>query len=200
MDGPRIAGSADVGALSRSFARAFDDDPIFEYVLPPSPGRAARLERFFRHLAPVHLRHGHVYVSPSVEGGAMWDPPGRWRIRWQDQLRMAIPMLSIYGRRSRQLMMDYERVERLHAKQPPHWYLSVLGTDPAHQGKGIGASVLDPVLRICDRDGDGAYLESSKESNVGYYERFGFRVVGEHPFHPGGPMMWLMWRDPQPPA
>jgi len=200
MEGPRAAGSTDIAALSRSLARAFDDDPVFQYVLPPSADRPDRLRRFFHHLAPSHLRYGHVYVSASAEGVAMWDPPDKWRLRWQDQLRMALPMMRIYGRRSATLMADYQRVEHLHAQQPPHWYLAVLGTDPDHQGKGIGASLMAPVLAICDRDGEGAYLESSKESNIPFYERFGFRVLGEHPFHSGGPMLWPMWRDPRPPS
>ena len=87
----------------------------------------------------------------------------------------------------------------LHAQQPEHWYLSILGTDPAAQGRGIGASVLQPVLDRADADGVGAYLESSKESNIAFYRRFGFEVIGEHEFHVGGPTVWPMWRDPQPP-
>jgi hypothetical protein len=50
------------------------------------------------------------------------------------------------------------------------------------------------VLEECDRDGVGAYLESSKERNVDYYARFGFRVTEEVRL-PRGPRMWLMWRD-----
>jgi hypothetical protein len=53
------------------------------------------------------------------------------------------------------------------------------------------------VLEECDRDGIGAYLESSKESNIDYYARFGFRVTGTIRL-PRGPLFWPMWRDPRP--
>jgi len=43
--------------------------------------------------------------------------------------------------------------------------------------------------------GIGAYLECSRESNISFYERFGFKVIEEHKL-PCGPMMWRMWRDP----
>jgi hypothetical protein len=57
--------------------------------------------------------------------------------------------------------------------------------------------VLQPVLEQCDADGIAAYLESSKERNIDFYARHGFRVTGE--LHlPRGPTMWLMWRDPRP--
>jgi hypothetical protein len=54
---------------------------------------------------------------------------------------------------------------------------------------------MQPVLDTCDAEGIGAYLESSKESNVPFYERHGFRVTGEIVI-PDGPTLWAMWRDP----
>jgi GNAT superfamily N-acetyltransferase len=89
-------------------------------------------------------------------------------------------------------------VERQHPRSA-HWYLAVLGTDPVHQGKGIGSALLAPVLERCDHEGIGAYLESSKNSNIPFYRRHGFEVTGEIPL-PGGPSVWPMWRDPRPEA
>ena len=78
----------------------------------------------------------------------------------------------------------------------PHWYLSTLGTDPEAQGRGLGSAMLAPVLGLCDEDGWPAYLESSKESNIPFYERHGFRVTGEIQV-PDGPKLWPMLRPPR---
>jgi GNAT superfamily N-acetyltransferase len=87
------------------------------------------------------------------------------------------------------------RMEKLHPIEP-HYYLEVIGTDPVKQSKGHGAALMNAVLEKADAEGVGAYLESSKDTNVPYYRKFGFEVVGEI-HHPNGPTMWRMWRDPR---
>ena len=53
-----------------------------------------------------------------------------------------------------------------------------------------------PIDR-CDATHAPAYLESSKEVNIGYYERFGFEVTREIAIPRGGPTLWAMWRNPR---
>jgi hypothetical protein len=53
-----------------------------------------------------------------------------------------------------------------------------------------------PALELCDRDGVPAYLEASKEDNVPFYARHGFRVTREIKL-PRGPIMYAMWREPR---
>jgi len=87
-------------------------------------------------------------------------------------------------------------IEKAH---PPgeHYYLAVLGTDKRFQGQGVGSACLEPVLSRCDEQGIGAYLESSKERNIPFYNRHGFEVTRELPLPGGGPSIWLMWREPR---
>jgi len=72
----------------------------------------------------------------------------------------------------------------------------VLGTDPVEQGKGIGSALMRPVLERCDEEGIGAYLESSKHSNLAFYGRHGFDVTREIELT-DGPTIWPMWRAPR---
>ena len=90
-------------------------------------------------------------------------------------------------------------IEQRHP-QEPHWYLAVLGTDPAHWGQGVGSALVRHVLDDPANGGQAAYLETETESNVPFYERHGFQVVGELDVPRGGPHLWLMWRDPPNPS
>ena len=52
-------------------------------------------------------------------------------------------------------------------------------------------------LQQSDAEGIPAYLESTKERNVGFYESHGFAVTGCEQIALGGPPLWLMWRTPK---
>jgi hypothetical protein len=54
-----------------------------------------------------------------------------------------------------------------------------------------------PMIERCDREGEAAYLESSKEENLAFYHRFGFEVTGELTLTPDSPTIWKMWRNPR---
>jgi GNAT superfamily N-acetyltransferase len=199
MPGPiRVANRADVGPLAASLSRAFLDDPVMEYLIPHERTRRGRLEGFFQvWLTIKHLPLGATYTDTDRTGGALWSPPGRWKWSVGQILRGSPKFLGAYGRHVPRALRVLSVIEGQHP-HTPHWYLGVLGTDPIHQGKGIGSALLAPVLDRCDRDGLGAYLESSKESNIAFYGRHRFEVTGEIVL-PGGPTVWPMWRDPRPP-
>ncbi len=110
---------------------------------------------------------------------------------------MALPGVVIrLGSRLSVASATYGALLRVHPARP-HWYLSGIGTDPPVQGTGVGGQLLRSRLARCDAAGLPAYLESSKERNVPFYERHGFTVIGELTVPGGGPTLWLMWRDPQ---
>jgi ribosomal protein S18 acetylase RimI-like enzyme len=86
------------------------------------------------------------------------------------------------------------RMEARHPYDPPHWYLFILGTERAAQGRGLGSALLTHVLACVDAEGMPAYLESSNERNLALYGRHGFKVTAEVVI-PGGPRIWPMWRE-----
>jgi len=194
----RRATSADVPALARMLARAFLDDPVASWAWRPDRLRLGALARFQAVRLRQLLAGDEVWTTDELTCAALWAPPGRWHSTLREtaelvpsfrhpRLFMRMPMVAL----------GWEKLERAHPHTPPHLYLALLGTEPEAQGRGLGSAVMAPVLEQCDSDGVGAYLESSKERNIDFYARHGFRVTGEIQLL-RGPTMWKMWRDPRP--
>lgn len=187
----RPATTAEVPALADALARAFDDDPLAEFAHPRASSRPRRLAWFFagrlRTLVPEEM----CFCDPDRRGAALWAAHDRWEPPLREQLRM----LRLVNRRAPFVAAGFTRMERLHP-QEPHYYLSTLGVSPEAQGQGLGSRLMAPMLERCDHEGVPAYLESSKQRNVAFYGRHGFRVTREMRF-PRGPKLWLMWRDPR---
>lgn len=197
---PRRATAADLPALAAMLSAAFLDDPVARWACRAAALRPAVLEGFYAARLRQLLAHDTVWTAGRLASAALWAPPGAWRTTPREDLELARSQL-----RARLLLRmplvvaGLLGIERRHPTHPPHWYLAVLGTDPAQQGRGLGSAVLGPVLAECDADGVGAYLESSKERNLDFYARHGFRVAAELRL-PRGPRVWSMWRDPLPEA
>lgn len=192
----RQATRADVPGLSAALSRSFLDDPVTTWIFPPDR-LDDRLRRHFDvHLRHISLRHGSVYTTDAHQGGAIWLPPGKAEVTPLQVLRTAPGYTRALGTRLFKGLRVILDIEKHHPKEP-HYYLATLGTDPSHQGKGVGAALLQPVLDRCDTEGLPAYLESSKERNVPFYARHGFKVTEEIDIVGGGPRLWLMWRGPR---
>jgi GNAT superfamily N-acetyltransferase len=70
----------------------------------------------------------------------------------------------------------FEQMAKYHPSEP-HWYLPLMGVDPAHQGKGHGDALMSYALERCDRDRAPAYLESTNSRNISLYRRHGFEPL-----------------------
>lgn len=193
----RPATASDVGALAQMLARAFLDDPVAAWAWRPQRQRLEALRRFQATRIRQLLGEEGVWTTSDLGCAALWAPPRRWHSSLLETAALGPafvhPRLIV---RMPLVAMGWTGLERKHPQRPDHWYLAVLGTEPALQGRGLGSAVMAPVLEQCDRDGLGAYLESSKERNIDFYARHGFRVTGELRL-PRGPRMWPMWRDPR---
>jgi ribosomal protein S18 acetylase RimI-like enzyme len=192
----------DVEALVEVLARAFDDDPVPQWLFRGDRRRRRGLRTFFSiQLRHTYLERGEVFTTQDLAGAALWSPPGRSRPGWRDLVRLVpvMPYLTGLGRDTPEAARLLSAVDAARPEHP-HWYLATLGTDPERQRTGVGSALLRFVLEGVDAEGLPAYLESSKESNLAFYGQHGFEVTGEIHTPRGGPTLWLMWRSARPPA
>lgn len=136
--------------------------------------------------------HGSAYVIGDFVGVAQWLPPGvlpdDGPIAALFQRNMSEPKLG-------EVLSLFEQMAGFHPHEP-HWYIPLIGVDPAFHGRGYGSQLMRHAVAVCDRDQQPAYLEATSPTNRRFYERHGFRVLGE--IRSGdSPPMYPMLREPR---
>ncbi len=195
----RTATKSDLDTIADTFGAAFEDDPVARWTIGTRRTTDARVGRLYQALTDGHLDDGLSTISADGRCAAIWAAPNHFRVPARKLLRHVPAVVRTLGPRGCARVLSMAEVEKLHPPEP-HYYLAILGTHPDRQGRGYAAEALAPVLRRADEEGTGCYLESSKESNVPWYNRQGFEVTGTHDLGRGdGPRLWLMWREPRPP-
>ncbi|AJF65559.1 GNAT family N-acetyltransferase [Streptomyces vietnamensis] len=191
---PKPATIEDARAVSGTLAAAFGDDPMMRWFFPDEASRTTDLGRYFTTL--FTRQYGlHGVCERTESAAAFWVSP--------EGADKAVPdaetvqeLVEILGDRA-PVFQEAVTAAAEHGPKEPHWYLAVIGADPAARGQGHGSALLRSGLAKADADGLPVYLESSKPDNLPVYEHFGFKVVDEFALPGGGPVLWAMKRDPQ---
>jgi len=181
-------------------ARAFHNDPFFEYLDPKGVRRARALALFWRSEIAALGEGAKILGARDPDGRlvgvSVWLPPGEYPLPVASQLRQMLGAGRAMVLRPK-AMVDGLRyilaIDKAHPKDEL-WYLLLLVVDPSVQRGGIGARLQQEGLDSADKDGLDCYLETQKPENLMYYRRFGYEVAEElHPVR-GGPPLWTMRR------
>jgi ribosomal protein S18 acetylase RimI-like enzyme len=190
-----------VAASGAVLARAMANDPVFTYMLSDPVERERLTPPFMTALTRYGLLVGEVDVTAGpVEASAIWLPPSLIRTEEQRDRAGLTAVVSAFsdGARARYdaVVQDHDRV-RGAAQYVPHWYLVLIGVDPARQGLGLGSLLLRAGLSRVDQDGVECQLFTEQPRNVPLYQRYGFEIAVEGDLPDGGPHFWFMRRRPQ---
>ena len=189
------AARTDLNDAIDCLATAFAHDPITGFLLQAGPGYRERVTQFFsllmrarnalnmpvlvaRDVAGVHgAAMGYTTVSPARPT----DLADEW-----DRFEKVIPGLT-------DRMAVYDEIAARGKPPAPHYYLGVIGIDPASHGLGIGTQLLKSLCDVSasDPQSSGVYLETANASNVGFYERAGFVETGRGSL--GAATLWCMY-------
>jgi GNAT superfamily N-acetyltransferase len=193
--GVRAATNGDLDGVTATITAAFAADPVWSWAFPDE--RA--LGQWWRLLIGSALRYRWVWTIQDYAAAAVWIPPGGVELTEEEAARVEPMLDDLVGPRAGDVLDLVERFDATHPAGPPHYYLSLLGTHPAHRGKGLGMSLLAHNLAMIDADGMPAYLESTNAANDKRYEGKGFRRVGSFTRPDELLTVSTMWRDPQTP-
>lgn len=182
---------------SALLARAFLDNPATLALIPLKSERRLRvLGHVMRGFVEATLRAGNARVvreAGRIGGVALMFGPGQYTMDAVARAWLAYGPLRSGPRAVLSYAAADHHLRKLHPKTP-HWYLFVLGVEPALQGRGLGGRLLRWLGERADRDRVPCYLETDKASSVRLYERHGFRTVVEETHARTGIHFWTMQR------
>jgi ribosomal protein S18 acetylase RimI-like enzyme len=169
----RSAGAADEARVLALMVLAFAGDPFARWVIPDPHDHFRLMPDGARAFGGNGFAHGTVHVTECGRAAAMWLPPGIE----PDHERMGAVFAE--GMPPENLDAIEAVTAAMQAAHPaePFWYLPLIGTDPAAQGRGLGDALMRHALARIDAEGGTAYLESSNPRNRSLYLRHGFEPL-----------------------
>jgi GNAT superfamily N-acetyltransferase len=166
------------GDARRAFdtlALAFAADPPSRWLFPDVRQYLRYFPVFAKAFGGAAVDRGTALTSHDCSGVALWLAPG---VGPDEDALSALIEQSVVKPRRAGVFALFDEMARLHPRTP-HWYLPLIGVEPAQQGRGLGSALLRPVLEECDAARLPAYLEATSARSLPLYERHGFQAVGE---------------------
>ncbi len=184
----------DAGEISPAvdvLAEAFLEDPTWSWAFPDP----AQRRRWWTFCVANALRYPWTLRTAGFEAVSVWIPAGGTEFSAEDEARIPGILAGLVGDRAPEVTELLHRFERAHPHSEPHYYLSLLGTQKAQRGRGLGMALLRENLARIDAERTPAYLESSNPANNRLYESVGFETVVTFRTPGDGPLVTGMWRE-----
>jgi ribosomal protein S18 acetylase RimI-like enzyme len=171
----RAGDPVETDAIVSVITLAFSTDPMARWSLPDALTYLEVMPSVVRAFGARAFDSQSAYCVDGFRGAALWLAPGA---EPDSERLLALMQDNAPSEILPDLMGVFEQMGQYHPTEP-HWYLPLIGVDPARQGQGIGATLMRHAVDRCDRDGLPAYLESSNPKHISLYLRHGFEIMGE---------------------
>jgi ribosomal protein S18 acetylase RimI-like enzyme len=166
--------AADEDPAVATVVLAFAADPMARWTWPHAHQYLVAMPRLVRAFGSRAFSNGSAFCTDGYAGAAMWLSPG---VHSDEEGLGAVIESTVAPSIAREAAAIFEQMAAYHPAGQ-HWYLPLIGVDPAHQGGGHGDALMTYALARCDRDHAPAFLESSNPRNIPLYRRHGFEPLG----------------------
>jgi len=190
---------AELTEAARVVSRGMRDNPanIRAFTIEDAARRARSLERFFGPVLHGLSKRGIVMVAfrdGALVGVCGMARPGLCQPTLLEKMRLfpAVVFDNPLATPVRVLRWAGEWARR--DPTDSHWHLGPVAVDTHLQGQGIGGAMMAAFCARMDQVHSVSYLETDKPENVGFYQKFGFRVIGDG--NVLGVPNWFMSRRP----
>lgn len=170
----RAVGPDEVRQATAVLTLAFADDPVARFMYPEPEEYLAKFPVLVEAFGSDAFRRGTGRIVEPGHAAALWLPPG---LHTDDEALGAVLEQDVPAAVRADVAAMFAEMDVYHPSEP-HWYLPLIGVDPALRSRGYGTSLLQEGLAQCDQEHVAAYLESTNPRNISLYRRHGFEALG----------------------
>lgn len=170
-----IVDERDRARIMSTIVLAFSNDPLTRLACPSGDTYLRTMGEFLTAFGGRAFENRSAWIANEGQAAALWLPPG---VEPDGETMMSMLEQVVPPARLEDMAGVFMGMQEYHPHEQ-HWYLPLIGTDPACLGKGLGGALMKQACARIDEDGLPAYLESSNPRNISLYERHGFEVMGE---------------------
>lgn len=184
------AGRVDIPDLAAIAATTTWDTPAVRWLVPDPHHRSGVLHAWYAILVEHALRYGRVDLLADRSAAAIWLDRTRPMPAPNHFLRR---LTGTCGKHAI-AVLHYERLIEKHAPRTVHLQLAVL----AAPGPERAAVLLAHRHQHLDRMGIAAHATADSHDQALVMSAAGYQPGQPFPLPDGGPVMWPLWRPPQP--
>ena len=190
----------DIDRAGTLLARAFHNNPLLVHMSPDEEERKRKSPILFSAFVRFGYLVGKVFTTQNRDGVAVWIPPEATENDPDLIAKAGISELptALGDETFSRVTTIFGKFEEFRKRDAavPHWYLTLIGVEPEHQGKGVAGSLLRPMLACADDEGLPCYLETCEPTNVSFYQKYGFDVIVDELDTEIGVHIWTFLRQP----
>ena len=182
-------------------ADAFKEDPLFKKLFGDADENSYKYNLVAKFMLRYCQKYGNVYASSDKFEGIM-------AITQNDYTYMSLwgmirsgsifPLFRI-GFKPFMLIASalspIDVTRKKHMKNKLFAYVQIIGVAKKEQGKGHGSKLIRELISMTDEVKLPIYLETETESNVRFYEQFGFKTLEKMDLPVINQPMWAMIRE-----
>ena len=132
-------------------------------------------------------------------GASIWSKPLKTtdqRLKSEEKAHFLYQFMGPESLEIYQSIVDFMSLKAEQVVGEDFWYLSIVGLDPGFQNKGLGRSLIMPVLKKTDAQNVPTFLETFTPKNMSFYRRIGYRTAASF-FEPTAKAEYhIMIREP----
>jgi ribosomal protein S18 acetylase RimI-like enzyme len=162
--------------VTEILSKAFSDNMSVNYVVKQDKYRLRRIERLMQYSFQTCIDFGEVWISENEQGCALLLYPDKIKKTFKGVLRDLNLAINVIGLNRVLFVLKRERNIKSRHPNEPFCHLWFIAINPSCQKKGYGSKLLQNIIVQSKNNGRPIYLETSVDSNLSWYQRYGFEI------------------------